>query len=412
MNIGERIAQKRKELGMSQEALGEQLGVSRQAIYKWESGAALPEIEKLVALSRIFSVPVGWLLGVEEDTPGQDPPENRELTEDQLRIVQEIVDRYVAAQKEGEPAPPPVRRRWPAALLAAAVLAMAIALISLFSRLDQVTADYQALQSAISQIDNSVSSQISTITSQVEEILKGQNQLTAEYGAEILSYDLREGTVTFRLWATPKTYTEGMTALFTAQCGRHYPRVVGTLTGERQFTAELACGLTDDITLSVVFDTGGVQETQVLEEYRYLRSETYPQVSVIGSLWGSVDERGFQAGRVADVQISEPEVGDARVTNIQVGLFRNQSLVMWYDQLEGQPDSYAGEWPEGMLYFQRPEAVAIKEGPVYCEAAVVTDQYGRQWVAWDGPVAYDAEGEFMAFTDANYFSTLMTWDLG
>ena len=37
MTLGQRIAQKRKELGLSQEALGEQLGVSRQAIYKWES---------------------------------------------------------------------------------------------------------------------------------------------------------------------------------------------------------------------------------------------------------------------------------------------------------------------------------------------------------------------------------------
>ena len=66
MTIGQRIAQKRKEQGLSQEALGNQLGVSRQSIYKWESDAALPEIDKLIALSRLFSVSVGWLLGVEE----------------------------------------------------------------------------------------------------------------------------------------------------------------------------------------------------------------------------------------------------------------------------------------------------------------------------------------------------------
>ena len=70
MTIGQRIAQKRKEQGLSQEALGDRLGLSRQAIYKWESDAALPEIEKLVALSRLFGVSVGWLLGVEE-TPAQ-----------------------------------------------------------------------------------------------------------------------------------------------------------------------------------------------------------------------------------------------------------------------------------------------------------------------------------------------------
>ena len=63
MTIGQRVGQKRKELGLSQEALGEQLGVSRQSIYKWESDAAVPEIDKLIALSRLFGVSVGWLLG-------------------------------------------------------------------------------------------------------------------------------------------------------------------------------------------------------------------------------------------------------------------------------------------------------------------------------------------------------------
>lgn len=62
MTVGQRIAQKRKELGLSQEGLGERLGVSRQAIYKWESDATLPEIEKLINLSREFSVSVDWLL--------------------------------------------------------------------------------------------------------------------------------------------------------------------------------------------------------------------------------------------------------------------------------------------------------------------------------------------------------------
>ena len=124
MTLGSRIAQKRKELGLSQEALGERLGVSRQSIYKRESGAALPEIEKLIALSRIFAVPVGWLLGVEETSSAtepnstQEPTADGELTEAQLRMVEEIVRRYQAAQ----PAPPK-RKKWPWVL---AVLALII----------------------------------------------------------------------------------------------------------------------------------------------------------------------------------------------------------------------------------------------------------------------------------------------
>ena len=58
MTTGQRIAQKRKEAGLSQETLGAELGVSRQSIYKWESDTALPEIDKLVALSRRFGNPL------------------------------------------------------------------------------------------------------------------------------------------------------------------------------------------------------------------------------------------------------------------------------------------------------------------------------------------------------------------
>ena len=116
MTLGQRTAQKRKELGLSQEALGEHLGVSRQSIYKWESGTALPEIEKLIALSKLFGVSVGWLLGVEEDAAPE--AASGELTETQLKMVREIVDRYLAAQPKPRP-----RRRWPWAL-AAAVLSL------------------------------------------------------------------------------------------------------------------------------------------------------------------------------------------------------------------------------------------------------------------------------------------------
>ena len=80
MTTGQRIAQKRKELGLSQEALGEKLSVSRQSIYKWESDSALPEIEKLVVLSRLFGVSVGWLLGAEEESA----PGSGELTGEQV----------------------------------------------------------------------------------------------------------------------------------------------------------------------------------------------------------------------------------------------------------------------------------------------------------------------------------------
>ena len=90
MTTGQRIALKRKEAGLSQETLGAELGVSRQSIYKWESDTALPEIDKLVALSRRFGVTVGWLLGVEETPEAASAPDSGELTDAQLKMVEEI----------------------------------------------------------------------------------------------------------------------------------------------------------------------------------------------------------------------------------------------------------------------------------------------------------------------------------
>ena len=68
VTLGQRIATQRKILGMSQETLAEKLEVSRQAVSKWESDGAIPEIDKLIALSKIFDVSIGWLLGVETDS--------------------------------------------------------------------------------------------------------------------------------------------------------------------------------------------------------------------------------------------------------------------------------------------------------------------------------------------------------
>jgi len=63
MELSERILQFRKALGLSQEQLAEQVGVSRQSISKWETGQSAPELDKVVALSRIFGISTDELLG-------------------------------------------------------------------------------------------------------------------------------------------------------------------------------------------------------------------------------------------------------------------------------------------------------------------------------------------------------------
>ena len=58
MTIPERLQQLRKRSGLSQEQLAERLSVARQTISKWENGQALPEIDTLIRLSDLYSVPI------------------------------------------------------------------------------------------------------------------------------------------------------------------------------------------------------------------------------------------------------------------------------------------------------------------------------------------------------------------
>lgn len=72
MTLSEKIYWCRKKTGLSQEALAERIGVSRQSISKWETGDASPDISKLPLLAREFGVTIDWLLS-DETTPEAEP---------------------------------------------------------------------------------------------------------------------------------------------------------------------------------------------------------------------------------------------------------------------------------------------------------------------------------------------------
>ena len=72
MNLSEKILYCRKKAMLSQEALAERIGVSRQAVSKWETGEAVPEVTKLLGLAQTFGVSTDWLLS--EDDPAPEAP--------------------------------------------------------------------------------------------------------------------------------------------------------------------------------------------------------------------------------------------------------------------------------------------------------------------------------------------------
>lgn len=68
MELNERIIQARKQAGLTQEQLGEKLGVSRQAVSKWESGQANPDVAYIAEMCQLFGVTSDWLLLGREDS--------------------------------------------------------------------------------------------------------------------------------------------------------------------------------------------------------------------------------------------------------------------------------------------------------------------------------------------------------
>lgn len=62
MDLSEKLLTLRKANDLTQEQLAEKLDVSRQSVSKWESGQAIPEIDKIVALSTVFNVTTDYLL--------------------------------------------------------------------------------------------------------------------------------------------------------------------------------------------------------------------------------------------------------------------------------------------------------------------------------------------------------------
>ncbi len=92
MTFGEKLFKLRKEKGLSQEALAEQIGTTRQAISKWENNQGFPETEKLLQLSNIFETSIDFLL--------KDEKSSNTVNERGYYVSKEMATGFIANQKK------------------------------------------------------------------------------------------------------------------------------------------------------------------------------------------------------------------------------------------------------------------------------------------------------------------------
>lgn len=113
MTIGKRIALLRKEKGLKQEELAEMLGVSGQAVSKWENDQTCPDISLLPQLASILGVTVDELLSGKREMA----PSVQILPEDQRKDIKEMMLRIIVDSADGDK----VRVNLPMALIQVAI---------------------------------------------------------------------------------------------------------------------------------------------------------------------------------------------------------------------------------------------------------------------------------------------------
>ncbi|MBM0045616.1 helix-turn-helix domain-containing protein [Anaerococcus sp. mt242] len=98
MILADKIISLRKKEGMTQEDLAIQIGVSRQSVSKWESSMAMPDLDKIIKLSKIFSVSTDFLL---DDDLGMEQIIVDEKVEDTSKLVDlDLLNQYYGAYEK------------------------------------------------------------------------------------------------------------------------------------------------------------------------------------------------------------------------------------------------------------------------------------------------------------------------
>ena len=269
MTIGQRIAEQRKRLGLSLEALGEKLDVSRQAVSKWEADGAIPGIDKLIAMSKLFGVSVGWLLGVEEQL------ETREetISEKQIEVLEQIVRKYHV--------PPKTKQRFGWLSVLVSVMALIVAFIAIGkdtpydakydAQFKDLSDGYSMMQNQLQDLSDGydvLQNQLGDVSMQLEAIegLLSDYEVTA-----VVSEDKKGAVITFS--GSPKQWQEGDTAYL---CVRLRNQNVAEIKCENdgiRYTAKLTLPADNGYTYYYIsHHDDGSTERQPLESAYYYAS--------------------------------------------------------------------------------------------------------------------------------------------
>lgn len=366
MTLGQRIQQKRKEKGLSQEKLGEQLNVSRQTVYKWENDQTIPELFNLIAMAEILDVRAGWLINEEES--------ESDLQMHQLLKQMEETGRARSLQEKQNKKKRKIR-------IADLALIMTGITITLLTKINQLENSYQQLQNTLHTQNTVMQNQISSITSSVQQTLDRYNAVTLNSDVVVEGYDYASNMVQLSFQARPRTYVSGMKTVFYIDCDGEVIDVEG-VENDRTFTGNVQVSLlAQRITVTVEFETGEESEIMQLVEYNELIRNTFPCYDFLWPLTSCIsnDEKKFDDLECMiheyDMYVDE-EMEIPEIVSMEVYLSEDGKKIAEYtcSKIHGEDDRN----PIQNLIYSRPEDLKLNPDKEYAEHLVVTDEYGRQ----------------------------------
>ena len=276
MKLCEKLYELRRAAGLSQEELAERLNVSRQAVSKWENGAAQPELSKLVELSRLYGVSVDVLLSLEEAEKGD------------AKAASSVEASTPAPAQETLAALKKVRRQ--KLLLGAAAVCLTLAVgLALYNnhRVKQLERQVSSLQSQIMSVQSSLSSQIAGISSSVREAMEESATLTAQFDYTVKRFDLDAYTCTVAFALRPKTVQEDLAVslrLRSLASDDETTAVVLVRDEYDVYRGEAVLSMNDNgFEATAAYDTGGERQLETIRDLPGFADEALPKLAALGA---------------------------------------------------------------------------------------------------------------------------------
>ena len=266
MTLGQNIQAARKAKGLSQETLAEKIGVSRQALGKWEKDTALPGLDNLQALAAELGTGVDALLGTEPSAPAAPA-----VTLDAMR---ELLSARDAEEKRR-------RRLWGCAggatflILAGLLAGMAL---QYERQIDALNQNYAAIQSSYAAQQADLSAQISELQ---DAVRMGETTVLdwRWLPADKLHRDAAGSWMPVQVQVTPRTAAEGTSARLAVRCGDDTQLYEMTAGADGSYTASgLVFTVDSSYELSVQWTADGVTTSEALGTVNFNEEMTKPTI--------------------------------------------------------------------------------------------------------------------------------------